>query len=73
MYLESGPERQKELLYNGGMTKERYDILMYSDDFAPNDTNLTAEEMACGWHFCWGWDGLLIHPSWEEADCCNCD
>ena len=31
---------------------------------------LTDAEMAEGWHYCPEWDGMLIHPSSEEAKCC---
>jgi hypothetical protein len=33
---------------------------------------LTQEEINEGWHFCWERDGLLIHPTWDEYECCNC-
>lgn len=33
---------------------------------------LNAAEIIDGWHFCWEWDGLLIHPSHPEAETCQC-
>lgn len=51
-----------------GMTYERYYEL-------ERDLNLklTAEEVEAGWHFCNAeWDGMLIHESWPEAECCSC-
>jgi hypothetical protein len=36
-----------------------------------NET-LTKEEAEEGWHFCWDWDGLLIHKDDPEAECCTC-
>lgn len=33
---------------------------------------LTDTEKADGWHFCNDWDGMLIHPSDKEAECCTC-
>lgn len=57
-----------------GMTEQRYRQLM---DAVCRDgeveTSLTPEEVAAGWHFCWAeWDGLLIHESDPEAECCSC-
>jgi hypothetical protein len=39
-----------------------------------NDTtlSLTAKEVAEGWFFCCEWDGMLIHESHPEAECCTC-
>lgn len=36
------------------------------------ESKLTAEEIAEGWHFCYDWDGLLIHKDDPEAECCTC-
>lgn len=33
---------------------------------------LTPEEFASGWHYCWDWDGLLIGPGCPEIECCTC-
>jgi hypothetical protein len=33
---------------------------------------LTDVECADGWHLCAEWDGMLIHPTWPEAECCTC-
>lgn len=49
------------------MTKERYNELMSNED-----AKLTDEEIALGYHFCWDWDGLLIHKDDPEAKCCSC-
>lgn len=35
-------------------------------------TRLTDEEAKMGWHFCNEWDGLLIHKTWPEHECCVC-
>jgi len=32
---------------------------------------LTEEEQR-EWHFCWDWDGLLIHKDHPEFECCVC-
>jgi len=47
------------------MNRERYLSLSKYESL-----ELTEEEVKDGWHFCWEWDGLLIHPTWEEAKCC---
>jgi len=52
---------------NDEMTRERYLELERTADL-----RLTPEEIAAGWHFCWDWDGLLIHDSDPEADACGC-
>lgn len=49
------------------MTIERYNELSQSGTLP-----LTPEEIAEGWHFCWEFDGLLIHPSHPEAKFCTC-
>lgn len=49
------------------MTDKRYHQLMDSAAEC-----LTPAERRAGWHFCNEWDGMLIHPSHLEADCCNC-
>ena len=48
------------------MTKERYNTLM------SGHSNLTSEEFNEGWHFCFEWDELLIHPDDREAEFCTC-
>jgi len=48
------------------MSHHRYFALSHED------AELTPAEFAAGWHFCWEWDGLLIHPSHPEAACCTC-
>ena len=35
-------------------------------------TGLTKEELEQGWHFCNDWDGMLVGPGCDEADCCTC-
>lgn len=32
---------------------------------------LTADEKK-EWHFCWDWDGMLIHKDDREFECCMC-
>jgi hypothetical protein len=49
-----------------GMSKDRYKEL--STDC---QLTLTPEEITAGWHFCYDWDWLLIHSSWEEAQGCT--
>lgn len=49
-----------------GMTLERY------DDIERGYLSLTQKEIDAGWHFCYAWDGLLIHESWGEAKFCDC-
>ena len=49
------------------MTNDRYKELQ-------NGTaELTQEEIDIGWHFCLEWDGMLCHPTWEEARVCGCE
>lgn len=36
------------------------------------NVNLTPEEVEAGYRFCCEWDGLLIHASHPEANCCGC-
>lgn len=33
---------------------------------------LKRSEIADGWRFCCEWDGMLIHRTDPEADCCGC-
>jgi hypothetical protein len=57
---------------------DRHRLLTYGVDRDLNHVpdasyqGLTDREFANGWHFCFEWDGLLIHPSWPEAECCRC-
>lgn len=47
------------------MTDDRFAELMRDDS-----AELTASELATGWHFCPDWDGLLVSPSmWEWVHC----
>jgi len=46
-----------------GMTRARYNQLSRSADL-----NLTQEEIDAGWFFHNGFDGLLVHKSWPEAE-----
>lgn len=50
------------------MTEERWDELMEPD----SETQLTRQEAARGWHFCWEWDGLLVGPGMGEIAFCGC-
>lgn len=53
-----------------GMTNERYESLMWSED---NVACLSEDELKKGWHFCDSWDGLLIHPAMmDEYGVCLC-
>jgi hypothetical protein len=36
------------------------------------ELKLSNEEVDLGWHFCNEWDGLLIHKTWPEHECCIC-
>jgi len=49
------------------MTRERFEYLHRN-----HDAKLTAEELAEGYFFCCTWDGLLIHKTGPEAECCGC-
>jgi len=49
------------------MTPERRKEL--NDNF---DLKLSQEEITQGYRFCCEWDGLLIHKSDREAECCLC-
>lgn len=49
------------------MSKQRYAALVTDVTLA-----LTEEELKDGWHFCPEWDGMLIHPTMAEAECCLC-
>lgn len=49
------------------MTKERWQELMKNDEIP-----LTPQEIVEGWHFCAGWDALLIQPGMKEAEFCLC-
>ncbi len=49
------------------MTPKRYNEL----NLNPNKA-LTAAEIANGYRYCCEWDGLLIHATHPEADCCAC-
>lgn len=51
-----------------GMTRERYTELVQNVGLT-----LTQDEVKAGWHFCYDWDWMLIHTSWEEfQDCSGC-
>ena len=49
------------------MNKKRFEQLI-SSPFG----KLTKQEVKDGWHFCCEWDGMLIHSSHPEAECCYC-
>lgn len=36
------------------------------------ELELTPDERAEGWHLCWDWDGMLVHPDTPEGQCCTC-
>ena len=48
------------------MNEDRWNAIM------DKETELTDDEIACGWHFCPYWDGLLIGPGWDEVEQCTC-
>ena len=33
---------------------------------------LTDDEVEAGYHFCIEWDGMLIHTTDKEFECCTC-
>jgi hypothetical protein len=47
------------------MNRERYTEVQFHG--AP----LTEAEQK-EWHFCWDWDGMLIHKDDPEFECCVC-
>jgi len=49
------------------MSAKRYSFLMENQS-----ESLTLQEYEEGWHFCWDWDGLLIHKDDVEFSCCSC-
>lgn len=49
------------------MNTERWVELMRNFDL-----QLTPEEIAQGWHFCYDWDDLLIGPGMIELESCTC-
>lgn len=49
------------------MSRERH---MYLEKH--HNAKLTPEEVDAGYRFCCEWDGLLIHASHPEAECCMC-
>jgi hypothetical protein len=51
----------------GKMDDKRWRELMDDDSL-----ELTAEEIAEGWHFCPDFDGLLIGPGMDELQFCHC-
>lgn len=55
------------LIAGSTLTTKRYHEL--ESDYS---LKLTREEAAEGWHFCDDWDGLLVHPTMQEAESCHC-
>lgn len=51
-----------------GMTPERYHELLINPQM-----KLIPSEIDAGWHFCYDWDGMLIHKTWPEYEMCNCE
>lgn len=49
------------------MTRERYRELENN-----HSLSLTKEEVKQGYHFCYEWDGLLIHVTHPEFKACIC-
>ncbi len=54
------------------MTNDRYNYLMWGNHYDTPDAQLTEQEIAEGWHFCFDWDGLLVGPGMPEAESCYC-
>lgn len=50
-----------------GMDIERYKYLVTSKEGV-----ITLDELQHGWHFCFDWDGMLIHPNDPEFEYCTC-
>ena len=48
------------------------DLNRYVQLTRTHEANLTEKEVKDGWHFCCEWDGMLIHSSHPEAECCYC-
>ena len=49
------------------MTPERFDFLVRN-----HSEMLTEDEVKAGWHFCYSFDGMLIHELDEEYKYCEC-
>jgi hypothetical protein len=52
---------------NTKMLYSRYKALEYDEN-----AQLTSDEITDGWHFCYDWDYMLIHTTWEEYNSCTC-
>lgn len=50
-----------------GMPYNRYQELQWAEN-----VRLTEEEMKAGWHWCYEWDDMLIHPNMPEYAHCTC-
>lgn len=57
----------KDKLFESNMTYGRYLELAHDINLC-----LTKEEIADGWHFCYDFDGLLIHKKSPEFNYCTC-
>lgn len=50
-----------------GMPYNRYHSLQWTEE-----GSLTQEEIDAGWHWCYEWDDMLIHPNMPEYAHCTC-
>ena len=57
-----------------GMDEQRWKDLFDYSVGKRDDLLLTDSEIADGWHFCWGWDGMLLnrHHDHDEMKSCPC-
>lgn len=57
-----------------GMPKERWEALFAYSVGKVDGLTLTEQEINEGWHFCWGWDGMLLnrHHDHDEMEHCPC-
>ena len=53
---------------NVPMTAERYREL----NMQPQQSPLTQDEFAQGWHYCWDWDGLFVNAYDDEGEGASC-
>ena len=57
-----------------GMSKERWEELFAYSVGRAEGVTMTEQESLEGWHFCWGWDGMLLnrHHDHDEMKSCPC-
>jgi hypothetical protein len=49
------------------MDEDRFNRIMWLET-----EDLTQEDVANGWHFCWEMDGLLLNANDPDNDFCHC-